>query len=123
VTTIVIVSSDLLLQSRVAEVARRAGYETALADTTDELAAALDGAVALVTLDLHVVGLDWRAAAALAHERSVPVLAYGRHTEAALLREARDAGCERVVPRSALVEDLPGLIATLAKPAGILPPE
>ena len=121
--TIVIVCSDLMLQSRVLEGAHRAGYETALADTADELSRALDRGAALVALDLHAPGLDWRAAAALARERSVPVLAFGRHTEASLLREARDAGCDLVVARSALVEDLPALIARLAGTAGILQPE
>ena len=62
-------------------------------------------------LDLHARALDWRAVTAAAKERSLAVLAFGRHTEAALLREARDAGCDRVVPRSQFVEEMPSLLA------------
>jgi DNA-binding response OmpR family regulator len=110
--TILVVCSDLMLQSRVREQAQRLGYDAPVADTLDELSASLDVA-ALLALDLHVAGLDWRAAAATARERGVPVLAFGRHTEPALLREARDAGVERVVARSTLVEELPALIVAL----------
>jgi hypothetical protein len=58
--------------------------------------------------------VDWRDAVSEAKAGSVPVLAFGRHTEAALLREAREAGCDRVVPRSTLVEELPALVRELA---------
>jgi CheY-like chemotaxis protein len=108
---------DLFLQSRVSEQARASGYETVVADTFAALQQALhvNRHVALVVLDLHATTLDWRNVVALAAEHDVPVLAFGRHTEAALLREARDAGCVRVVPRSALVEELPQLIAELSR--------
>jgi CheY-like chemotaxis protein len=112
--TIAAVISDLMFQSRVSEQARALGHEVAVADTPAGLQAAVDAAPALVVLDLHVAGLDWRDAVALAKERGVPVLAFGRHTEAQLLRAAREAGCDRVVPRSQLVEELPQLIQELA---------
>jgi CheY-like chemotaxis protein len=111
--TIVVVCSDLMLQSRVREQAHRLGYETVVADTPAALTNVLAAEVALLALDLHVDGLDWRAAASMARERAVPVLAFGRHTEPALLREARAAGCARVVARSTLVEELPALIEAL----------
>jgi hypothetical protein len=34
------------------------------------------------------------------------VVAYGPHVDAALLRAARDAGCDPVLPRSKFVEQL-----------------
>jgi hypothetical protein len=40
----------------------------------------------------------------------VPVLGFGRHTDAELLRSARAAGFAKVVPRSVLAERLPDLI-------------
>jgi hypothetical protein len=67
-----------------------------------------------VVIDLHAQRLDWREAVRLARERSLPLLAFGRHTEASLLREAREAGCDRVVPRSTFVEEMPALIQELA---------
>jgi DNA-binding NarL/FixJ family response regulator len=39
------------------------------------------------------------------------VAAYGSHVEAATLRAAREAGCDPVLPRSKLAEDLPRLLA------------
>ncbi|MGB2694355.1 MAG: hypothetical protein WBD55_04110 [Dehalococcoidia bacterium] len=112
--SIVAVIDDLLFQSRVADQARALGYDVAIADTTVAFDAAIGDGVALVVVDLHVSGIDWRRAVGDAREQGVPVLAFGRHTEAALLREAREAGCDRVVARSTLVEELAQLIRELA---------
>jgi hypothetical protein len=94
-----------MFQSRVREQAAALGYDAHVPDTAATLRDALAGA-GLLVLDLHVTGIDWRDAVAAAQERGVPVLAFGRHTEASLLREARDLGCDRVVPRSELAEEL-----------------
>ena len=110
---IVAVITDLMLQSRLVEQARRAGWPVLVADTPEALDAALAAGPALAVVDLHAMGVDWRRAVALARERGVPVLAFGRHTEAQLLRSAREAGCDRVVPRSQFVEELPRLIEEL----------
>ena len=112
-STIVAVVNDLMFQSRLQQQARALGYAFAVADDAQSLDTITPDA-ALVIVDLHVVGVDWRAAVSKAKERGLPVLAFGRHTEAALLREARDAGCDRVVPRSQLVEELPALLESLA---------
>jgi CheY-like chemotaxis protein len=112
--TILALVSDLLFQSRLREQARALGYEIAVADTPESLRDGLDRSPALVVIDLHVAGLDWRQAVEAAKRAGVPVLAFGRHTEAKLLRSAREAGCGRVVPRSTFVEELPRLIEELA---------
>ena len=111
---VVAVITDLMFQSRVREQAGALGYDVRVADTPDTLREALAAGAHLAVLDLHVGGIDWRQAVAAATERGVPVLAFGRHTEAALLREARAASCDRVVPRSTLVAELPALIEELA---------
>jgi CheY-like chemotaxis protein len=110
--TIVAVVNDLMFQSRLEQGARALGYTFAVAHDTRRIDAITQDA-ALVIVDLHVVGVDWRAAVSKVKERGLPVLAFGRHTEAALLRQAREAGCDRVVPRSQLVEELPALIGEL----------
>ena len=112
--TIAAVISDLMLQSRLVEQARLAGCTVLVADTFEALDRALAAGPALVAVDLQASGVDWRRAVALAKERGVPILAIGRHTEAALLRAAREAGCDRVVPRSTFVEELPQLLEQLA---------
>ena len=113
-STIVLVIADLMFQPRVAEQARALGYDVTLADTTSAALEALAAPAALVVFDLHADGVDWRRAVEAARAQGTPVLAFGRHTEAALLREAREAGCDRVVPRSTLVAELPRLIEELA---------
>jgi CheY-like chemotaxis protein len=119
VPTIIAAIDDLMFQSRLEAQARTLGYDVTIAGSTDEALAALDAQAALLVLDLHGRAIDWHIIVAAAKERSVPVLAFGRHTEAALLREARDARCERVVPRSQFVEELPALLVELAGPSAL----
>ena len=106
---IVLVATDLMRQSRVAEAARALGYAVALATTIDEAREALRGdASAVLILDLQADGAPWREV--LAAAGPVPVIAFGQHTRAGVLRAAKAAGCRIVVPRSQLVEELPQLI-------------
>ncbi len=116
--TIVAVISDLMFESRLREHASALGYDVRATDTLEATQEVLTEGPALAVLDLHVAGVDWRLAVEAAKERGVPVLAFGRHTEARLLRAAREAGCDRVVARSTLVEELPSLILELAGAAG-----
>jgi hypothetical protein len=111
---IVAAITDLMFQSRVRDPAVALGYEVVVADSDSAVRDAIDGA-ALLIVDLHAMGLDWRAAVSAAKERGVPVLAFGRHTEAALLRDARDAGVDRVVARSTLVEEFASLVGDILR--------
>ena len=106
---IVLVATDLMRQSRVAEAARALGYAVALATTAEEAREALRGdAAAVVILDLQAEGLPWREVLAVA--RPIPVIAFGQHTKPGILRQAKAAGCRLAVPRSQLVAELPQLI-------------
>ena len=113
---ILLLVPDLLFQSRLRAQADALGYDTALADTEGSIETALASDPDLVVIDLHADGIDWRGAVVSANESGAPVLAFGRHTEAALLNAAREAGCKKVVPRSQLVEELPQLITECARP-------
>ena len=106
---IVLVATDLMRQSRVAEAARALGYAVALATTAEEARAALHASAgAIVILDLQAEGLPWRDVVAAAG--TTPVIAFGQHTKPDVLRAARAAGCRLAVPRSRLVEEMPQLI-------------
>ena len=110
---IVLVASDLMRQSRVAEAARALGYAVALATTVEEAREALHAnasasAGAIAILDLQAEGLPWRDVVTAAG--SVPVIAFGQHTKPDVLRAAKAAGCRLAVPRSRLVKELPRLI-------------
>jgi CheY-like chemotaxis protein len=109
-SVLLLLSDDLIDSSRVAGHARAAGLTAVSARTP---AALIDAArrepPSLVILDLHNPGLD--VPALLDGLRAVceavpPVVAYGSHVDAARLRAARQAGCDRVLPRSAFVEGL-----------------
>ncbi len=107
---ILAVIPDLMFQSRVREQAQALEFDLTVADVQEEAAAAIAGAPDLVVIDLHALGIDTTALIRAAKATGVPVLAFGRHTETAVLRTAREAGADAVVVRSTFVEDLPQLL-------------
>lgn len=117
---IVSLTADLMFSSNIEATLARAGHSVTTAEDLTALETALEqDDAALVVLDLHagfhasdvveiasghVLGPD-------VSRRPVPVLAFGRHTEPALLRHAREAGCVEAVPRSTFVEQMTSLVA------------
>ena len=116
---ILLVATDLMLESRVIEWARALGYGVTVASTIQAVREALrSGPADLLVLDLQANGTRWRDVLAAAREAPngpVPVLAYGQHTKPDLLRSARNGGCDLAVPRSQLVEEFPALIEQLRR--------
>lgn len=106
---------DLMFQSRVREQAEALGFAIAIADTMQEAAVGLDEEPNLLVVDLQGQGIDAGALISSAKERGVPVLAYGRHTEAPALRAAREAGANSVVVRSTFVEEMAQLLREHAR--------
>ncbi len=111
---IILVATDLIRESRITEGARALGYTVHTASTIDALSNALGSTRPdLLILDLQAEGAPWREVVDLARragDGGPAVLAYGQHTKPDLLRAARVAGCDLVVPRSKLVDELPQLI-------------
>ena len=116
---IVALTADLMFSSNIESTLRRAGHRVITAEDLTALETALEeNDAGLVVLDLHA-GLDAADVVALASGHAlgpdaarepVPVLAFGRHTEPALLRHAREAGCIEAVARSTFVEQMPVLV-------------
>ncbi len=90
---------DLLFRSKLARVVAATGAEL----TRDEVACDL------AVLEIEPAGSMDRIAALVA--RGTPVLAYGSHVQADLLRAARDAGAA-AVPNSQVEERLRELLGT-----------
>lgn len=115
-----VLSDDLIFYSRISGAARAAGLAVRQAKTpADLLALARQHPPAGVIVDLQNPGLD--LAAFLAELKAAcpvmpRVVAYGSHVEAELLRSAREAGCERVMPRSQFAKQLDGAIAEWLQP-------
>ena len=107
----VLVVPDLMFQPRIEAALRGLGVRAEVVASAQALDAALAAGPALAVVDLHAAGFDALDAVRRAHAAAVPVLAFGRHTEPATLRAAREAGAQVVVPRSQLVEELPRLVA------------
>jgi CheY-like chemotaxis protein len=106
---------DLIFFSRVSGAARAAGLTVRMVRTADALVAAARLAPPRgVILDVHNPGLDLPALLSQLKEAcpAMPrVTAYGSHVEAAVLRDAREAGCDRVLPRSQFVKELEAKIS------------
>lgn len=105
-----LLSDDLIFTSRVTGTARALGLTVKAARSAEAvLALARQEAPACVVLDLHNPGLD--LAVLLGRLAEVcptrpRVVAYGSHVETAVLKAARAAGCDIVLPRSRFVEEL-----------------
>jgi CheY-like chemotaxis protein len=105
-----LLSDDLLFGSRITGTAEALGLRVHTVRTAVELlrqAETLRPAGVLV--DLHNPGLAIAEVVSQLKALSPPprIIAYGSHVEAATLRQAREAGCDRVLPRSQFVEELP----------------
>jgi CheY-like chemotaxis protein len=101
---------DLIFFSRVAGAARAIGLSVRQErNSLDLLAAALRCPPGGIIVDLHNPGLDlpsFLRDLRLTCQTMPRVVAYGSHVEADVLRQARKAGCDRVLPRSQFVEEL-----------------
>ena len=102
-SNILISIPDLMFETRIADAVRKLGHR---AETYN--------AEKIAGANLIIIGLEnnrnWRAVADNAQTQIVPILAFAGHTRAELLREARNAGCTRVVVNSDISENLPRLL-------------
>lgn len=101
---------DLIFTSKVTATARAAGLTVWTArSAAAALAKARESPPACAIVDLHNPGLDLPAFLAGLREScpTMPrVIAYGSHVDAETLKVARQAGCDRVMPRSQFVKEL-----------------
>lgn len=105
-----LLDNDLLFGSRITGTAKALGLQLIPCRTAaDLLARAKEQPAACVILDLHQAGPAIRdIATQLKAAGSTRIVAYGSHVAADDLKEARDAGCDVVLPRSQFVADLAG---------------
>lgn len=112
---VLIAVTDLMFQSRVREQAIALGMGASAVDSMEAAATGLGSSPSLLVIDLQGEAMNATELISSAKERGVPVLAFGRHTEAEALRAAREAGADAVVVRSTLVEELPDLLTQHAR--------
>jgi CheY-like chemotaxis protein len=120
--SIVALMDDLMFLSRIREAARGLGVEVrAVRGATDLVEACQDEPQAIL-VDLDNARLP--IAEALAALRAdpgrarIPVVGFFSHVHAERGRDALAAGCSRVLPRGAFVQELPALLrASVAREA------
>lgn len=110
--TVALVVSDLMFQARIVDALRALGADVRL----DPGGATRKPRPHAIVVDLQEPGVDVAEVIADAHLSGTRVLAFGRHTDAAALRAAREAGADAVVPRSQLVDGMRELLESLLAP-------
>ncbi len=115
---ILTVVDDLIFFSKIVEAARRTGTQVkslAPMQLAQELRQNTD---CQIILDLNLRSGDAvdlvRMLKTDPATRGVPILGFVSHVQTDLIRRAREAGCDKVVARSAFSEQLPQLLAELA---------
>lgn len=112
-----LISQDLLFISKVTGIASSLGYQVETAGMPQGLIKAAVGGYACIFLDLSLnelaVGLITNN---LRDQPPPPVIAFGPHVEIARFKEARDAGCREVLPRSQFNMHLPEILTRYLGP-------
>lgn len=106
---LLLVSPDLMVQTRVEATLAHAGHRVRSSGRRPDQAD-VEGVDAIL-LDLN--SPEWEAVAAIAREAGRAVLAFGQHVDEERLRRAREAGCTLVVARSRFFSDMPQLVSAL----------
>ncbi len=113
--TIVLIVDDLMFLPRLEETLKKLSYRPITASNDVDLTRAVGSAPVLAIVDLFSRSFDWEALIGLIKGPNkkgghVPVLGFGPHVDLALRERALAAGCDAVVGRGAIANQLPQLI-------------
>ena len=103
---------DLFFQMKVAETAKRLGMELKVAANGDALLPLLEPAPKLVIIDLNARQQPIQAVERIRAEKNgIRVLGFLSHVQTELAAQARKAGCDEVMARSAFTQNLAAILA------------
>jgi DNA-binding NarL/FixJ family response regulator len=109
---VVALMDDLFFQMKLAETAKHLGVEVKVAATADALLPLLDSAPKLLIVDLNSRSQPIVAIERLrATKNGVRVVGFLSHMQTDLAAQARAAGCDEVMPRSAFTQNLAAILA------------
>ena len=109
---VVALMDDLFFQMKLAETAKHLGVEVKVAATADALLPLLDPAPKLLIVDLNSRSQPIAAIERLrAAKNGVRVVGFLSHVQTELAAQARAAGCDEVMPRSAFTQNLAAILA------------
>jgi CheY-like chemotaxis protein len=115
---VIAVVTDLIFSTKITGTAKALGATVLVARSLEKLGEHLSATTAdahqppLVIIDLNASGLDALEAVrtAKSHPAKPPVIAFLSHVQVDLAAQARQAGADEVLPRSAFVARLPELL-------------
>jgi DNA-binding NarL/FixJ family response regulator len=108
-TVIVLLTNDLMFQSKVSGAVRNAGKQLIVDRSVERVVERADAnAVKLVLIDLSLQTLDLETAIRSLHDEfgNASVMAFGAHVDVARLDEASRAGADSVLTRGQFDRDL-----------------
>jgi CheY-like chemotaxis protein len=115
---VVALITDLMFMAKVQESAKRTGFEAIFAKTADDVIAKSAERPAVIILDLNANGVapleTIRRLKSVEQTSTISLLGYVSHVDADLRSAAQEAGCDRVIARSAFSRDLPALLESYA---------
>jgi DNA-binding NarL/FixJ family response regulator len=104
---VVALMDDIFFQMKVAETAKHLGIEFKVATNTDALLGLLEPPPQLVIVDLNARSQPIDAILKLrAASKDIRVVAFLSHVQRELAEQARNAGCDEVMPRSSFTQNL-----------------
>ena len=109
---VVALMDDLFFQMKVAETAKQLGLELKVATSSEALLALLEEPMPkLVIVDLNARHQPLQTIERIRAEKNgVRVLGFLSHVQTDLAAQARQAGCDEVMPRSAFTQNLAAIL-------------
>lgn len=106
---------DMFFAAKIRAVAEHMGVEISFSrDLEAAIEAAREAKPSLIIVDLHAGRLDLltlcRTLKADSALSSIPTLGFFSHVRTALMQQAKEAGCDYVIPRSAFTNKLPEIL-------------
>ena len=109
---VVALMDDLFFQMKLAETAKHLGVEVKVATTPEALQTLLDPPPRLLIVDLNSRSQPIAMIQRLrADKNGVRVVGFLSHVQTDLAAQARAAGCDEVMPRSAFTQNLATILA------------
>lgn len=114
---IVAAVDDLLFAAKISQTARNTGVDVIISRSlADAIRHARKHSLRLMIVDLNSVRCEPISLLTLMKKddelRSVPTLGFASHVRTDLFEAAKDAGCDRVLARSAFSEQLPLILSS-----------
>ncbi len=115
------ICTDLFFAVKIGDSGKRAGIPVRFLKSREALLEAARGGVVLIVLDLNCREVDCTELVRDLKKdpacAAIPVTAFVSHVQAELIHAARQAGCDRVLARSAFVKELDQIMRTAHAPS------